>query len=83
MEAKKAWPALDGRSLNFRETIGAQLAAHLRNARAQPMQKIYFGLAFPLAVAAALVYHSGYQEIAASIWFISLILLMPIMRKQA
>lgn len=47
------------------------------------MQKIYFGLAFPLAGAAAFIYHVGYQEIAATIWFVSLVLLMPLMRKPA
>lgn len=47
------------------------------------MQKIYFGLAFPLAAAAALIYHAGYEEIGGTLWFVSLILLMPIMRRQA
>ena len=47
------------------------------------MRKLYLGLALPLALAAAFVYHAGYQEAGATVWFLSLILLLPITRQQA
>lgn len=47
------------------------------------MWKIYLGLVPPLALIAALVYRAGYQEVAATLWFFSLILTMPIMRQPA
>jgi hypothetical protein len=47
------------------------------------MQKIYFGLSFALAGAAAFIYRCGWEEIAATAWFVSLILLMPVIHKQA
>lgn len=44
------------------------------------MQRISIGLALALAVCAAMIYHAGFQEVAATVWFASLVLLMPVVR---
>jgi hypothetical protein len=44
-------------------------------------QRLNWAFALLLACAAAAVFRGGYQEIAAMIWFASLILLLPIARQ--
>jgi hypothetical protein len=45
-------------------------------------QKLYWVPALLLALIAAFVFRSGYQEVAAVIWLVSLILLLPMWRQQ-
>jgi hypothetical protein len=44
------------------------------------MQRVSIGLALALAVCSALIYHAGFQEVAATVSFASLVLLMPVLR---
>ena len=43
------------------------------------MKKTLPGLALALTLAAAFLYRAGWQELAATVWFVSLTLLLPVM----
>lgn len=47
------------------------------------MRNVFFGLSFTLATGAAVLFRSGWEEFAASVWFLSLMLLTPYIHKQA
>ena len=44
------------------------------------VRRLKWLIAFLLAVAAAFVFHNGYEEVAAVVWLASLILLLPNLR---
>jgi hypothetical protein len=46
------------------------------------MRNLFFGLSFVLAAGAAVLFRYGWEELAASVWFVSLALLTPYLHKQ-